>query len=101
MAYISPATGADTRVAIVAEVTPGTTPTTPTMLVLPTVKVDLELHKDINDDTSIYSDRMERFVVAGVSKVSGSFSANLSHLNYAPLLQTAFWNTFATKVLKT
>jgi hypothetical protein len=94
-------TGAETRVAIVAETTPGTTPVTPTMLVLPFVKLDLEYTQNTYKDTSIFSDRMERDVIAGLRKVSGSLSANLSHLNYAPLLQTAMFNTFASKVLKT
>jgi hypothetical protein len=95
------ATGAESRVAIVAETTPGTTPATPTMLVLPYTKLDLEYAQNTYEDTSIQGDRMERFAIAGLRKVTGSLSANLSHLNYAPILQTAMFNTFATKVLKT
>jgi hypothetical protein len=95
------ATGAETRVAIVAETTPGTTPVTPTMLVLPITKLDLEYTQSTYEDTSIQGDRMERYAIAGLRKVTGSLSANLSHLNYGPLLQTAMFGTFASKVLKT
>ena len=95
------ATGAETRVAIVAEVTPGTTPVTPTMLVLPITKLDLELNKNFYEDTSIFGDRMERDVIVGIGKVAGSLSANLSHANYIPLLSTAMFNQPVAKVLKT
>jgi hypothetical protein len=99
--FITPMTGAETRVAITAETTPGTTPVTPTMVVLPTVKIDLELKKDENTDNSIFSDRMERIVVAGISKVSGSFESNLSHINFAPIIQTAMFAAPVANVFKT
>jgi hypothetical protein len=101
MTFILPTTGSETRVAIVAETTPGTTPATPTMLVLPTVKVDLELNKDENSDTSIFADRMERNVVAGLSKVSGSFTGNLSASNFSPIIQTAMFAAPSAGVYKT
>ena len=100
-AYILPATGSETTLAIVAETVPGVTPATPTTLLLPAVKIDLELTKATFPDTSIQGDRMEHFLASGISKVSGSFTGNLSHSNFAPLLQTAMFGLFATKVLKT
>jgi hypothetical protein len=94
-------TGAETRVAIVAETVNGTTPATPTMLVLPYTKIDMEGAINFYKDNSIYADRMEHFVIPGLRKAAGSLSANLSHINFAPIFQTAMFNTFATKVLKT
>jgi len=95
------ATGSETRIAIVAETTPGTTPATPTMIVLPVVKFDMELKQDTYEDNSIFGDRMERTAIAGLRKTAGSFSANLSHLNFGPLIQTGMFNTFSSKVIKT
>lgn len=94
-------TGSETRIALVAETTNGVTPATPTMLVIPVTKYDVEIARDFYDDTSIFGDRMERNIIPGMAKVTGTIDANLSHLNYAPLLQTALFGTFASKVLKT
>ena len=93
-------TGAQTRIAIVAEVTAGTTPASPTMLVLPYVKADLELALDVYEDTSVFADRMEHDVITGLKKVTGSLEGNLSASNFKPLLQTALFNTFSSNVLK-
>jgi hypothetical protein len=101
MTLLNPATGVETRIAICAETVPGTTNVTPTMLVLPAVKLDLELVQTTHNDTSIYSDRMERYVIPGDRKVTGSFSANLSHTNFSPLIQTAMFSTWSSNVIKT
>ena len=101
MTYQIQATGAETKVAIVAEVTPGTTPATPSMLYLPTVKLDLEYVQTTLQDSSIQGDRMERYAIAGMRKVSGSMENNLSHANFLPLLQTTMFGTFSSKVCKT
>jgi hypothetical protein len=95
------AKGSTTQIAYVAETTPGTTPTTPSMTVLPYVKFDADLNKQFYDDNSVYADRQEHYVVKGNQKVSGSLSANLSHSNFAPLLQTLCGAAFDTGVLKT
>ncbi len=44
---------------------------------------------------------MERNVVAGISKVQGSFTGNLSHINFAPIIQTAMFSAPASGVYKT
>ena len=93
-------TGAQTRVAIVAETTAGTTPASPTMIVLPYVKSDIELVKDVYEDTSVFADRMEHDVITGLQKVTGSLEGNFSASNFKPLLQTALFNTFSSNVLK-
>lgn len=93
-------TGAETRLAFVAETTPGTTPATPTTIQLPYVKWDAELMQDTYEDTSVFADRMEHDVIVGLRKVTGSLEFNLSHANFDPILQTAFWNTWATDTLK-
>jgi hypothetical protein len=94
-------TGAEVKVNLVAETTPGVTPATPTMIQIPVTKFDLELTQNTYEDTSIFADRMEHNSIAGLRKVTGSLAANLSHVNYAPILQTAMFNTFVSKVLKT
>jgi tail tube protein len=95
------AKGSITRIAYVAESTPGTTPASPAMVDLPYVKFDAELVKEHYDDNSVFSDRMERYTIAGVGKVAGTISANLSYSNFAPLLETLCGAAFASDVLKT
>jgi hypothetical protein len=101
MTYTTYATGSEVQVAIVAETVQGTTPATPTMLVLPTVKLALELAQTTLEDNSIQGDRMERYAIQGLRKVTGTMENNLSHINFAPLLQSAMFGTWASKVLKT
>jgi hypothetical protein len=95
------ASALEIQTAVVAEVTPGTTPTTPTMLILPVTKVDLEPVQNTYKDASLYGDRMEHYAIPGLRKVSGSIEFNLTHSNFNPLFQTAFFNTFSSSVLKT
>jgi hypothetical protein len=94
-------TGSETRIGLSVETVNGVTNATPTVLVIPVTKYDVELARDFYEDTSIFGDRMERNIIPGMAKVTGSIDANLSHLNYAPLLQTALFGTFTSKVLKT
>lgn len=93
-------TGANTRLAYVAETVAGVTPTTPTMTILPFVKADLELARDTYEDTSVFADRMEHDVIVGLQKVTGSLEGNLSHSNFNPIFQTAFFNPPSTKTFK-
>lgn len=100
MAVIKPATGSETRIAFVAETTVGTTPATPSMIVLPFVKFDVNLERTTLEDNSVYADRQPHFVLGGLSKVNGTISGNLSHTNFSPLIQTAMFSTFASNVIK-
>jgi Phage tail tube protein len=95
------ATGSETRIAVVAETVPGTTPVTPTMTVLPVVKLDLELNQSFYEDASIYGDRMERNIIGGARKVTGSMSSNLSHTNFSSIIQTAMFSTWSSNIIKT
>jgi Phage tail tube protein len=101
MALINPAKGADTKVNYIVETTPGTTPATPTMIQLPFTKADIDFVQTTIDDTTIYADRQEHFVIAGPRKVTGSLSGNLSHTNFNALIQTLMSAAPVSKVYKT
>jgi hypothetical protein len=95
------ATGAEVKVNLVAETTPGTTPATPTMIQIPFVKIDVDQTQTTYEDNSVYADRMERYAIAGLRKPAGTLSGNLSHTNFSPIIQTAMFNTWSSNVIKT
>src|SRR6185437_14219844 len=92
--------GSDTRVSYVAETTPGVTPASPTMIQLPYVKYDAKFQQTTLDDNSVYADRQEHYVIAGLRKVNGTLSGNLSHTNFSPILASGLSGTWASNVLK-
>lgn len=71
------ATGSNTRVAFIEEVTAGTTPATPAFDVFPINDFSLQLTKDVFTDASIYQDRQTHFLKHGNKKVGGDITVTL------------------------
>ncbi len=94
------AQGSRTQVAYVAESTYGTTPATPTTIVIPIVSFAVNATKDQLEDNSIRSDRMQRYSLDGNTHVSGDFDVNLNNHNFDPFIASAFTGTWTTNVLK-
>lgn len=94
------ASGSQSDVAYVAEVTPGTTPATPQMITIPKQSITLGLSKEIINDPTILSDRMERYERHGNYIVGGDIVCSLQHGQFDDFLEAALGGTWSTNVLK-
>jgi len=94
-------TGTRAKVGYISEVTYGTTPATPDLTEVPFTSFAVNLTRNDYEDTSIRSDRMERYSITGNRSVGGQLSVNFSHSVYDFLLESLMQNAFATNVLKT
>lgn len=91
-----------TRIAVVPEVTWGTTPATPAFNLLQVTSFGLNLTRNELKDQSLHSDRMQRYSITGNSQVGGSIA--LEYCNDSTtdaLLASAMKNAWATNVLTT
>lgn len=95
------AQGSVAQVGLVTETTWGTTPSTPALTVLPYTSFNINLTKNIYEDTSVQEDRMARYSMHGNSQVGGDIAVNLASGNYDGLLESVMNNTFTANVLKT
>lgn len=93
-------TGSRARLGFIAEVTPGTTPLTPSLLALPFRQFGIELSKDVLEDPSIRSDRMEVYNRHGNKRVSGSAQFTHAPGTFDDFLAAAMYSDWATNVLK-
>ena len=85
----------------VIETTIGTTPATPTTILLPTVEHSINYNKNTIDDPSIgYQNNMKPSIADGNSWVDGYISVKGRHAQYDDLLMVALQGTWATNVLK-
>ena len=92
--------GSRAGLSYVAETVFGTTPVTPSLIQLPYTTHTLNLTKERVTGNDIQPDRMVRVDRHGNRSVAGDIVADLRKGDYDPLLESAFFNTFATNVLK-
>jgi hypothetical protein len=92
--------GSRAGLSYVAETVFGTTPTTPSLIQLPYTTHTLNLTKERVTGNDIQPDRMLRVDRHGNRSVAGDIVADLRKGDYDALLESAFFNTFATNVLK-
>ena len=88
------------QVAYIAETTYGTTPATPTTVLIPIVNFNINSSIDKYSDTSIRLDRQHRYSVTGNTHVTGDMDVNLMNHNYDPFLASLLTGAWATNVLK-
>lgn len=92
--------GSRAGLSYVPEVTFGTTPLTPALVQLPYTTHTLNLTKERVTGNDIQPDRMVRVDRHGNRSVAGDIVADLRKADYDPFLESAFFGTFATNVLK-
>jgi hypothetical protein len=92
--------GSRAGLSYVVESTFGTTPSTPSLIQLPYTTHSLNLTKERVTGTDIQPDRMLRVDRHGNRSVAGDIVADLRKADYDPFLESAFFNTFSSNVLK-
>lgn len=94
------AQGSRSSLAYIAETSFGTTPSTPTFANLPINSHSLDLTKDRVEGNEIQADRMTRVDRHGNKQAGGSIEVDLRKGDYDELLESAFFNSYATNILK-
>jgi hypothetical protein len=92
--------GSRAGLSYVPEVTFGTTPATPSLVQLPYTTHSLNLTKERVTGNDIQPDRMPRTDRHGNRTAAGDITVDLRKGDYDLFLESAFFNTFATNVLK-
>jgi hypothetical protein len=92
--------GSRAGLSYVAETVFGTTPSTPSLIQLPYTTSTLNLTKERVTGNDIQPDRMPRTDRHGNRTAAGDITVDLRKADYDPLLESAFFNTWATNVLK-
>ena len=92
--------GSRAGLSYVVESTFGTTPASPSLIQLPYTTQSLNLSKERVTGTDIQPDRMLRVDRHGNRTAAGDIVADLRKADYDPFLESAFFNTFSTNVLK-
>jgi hypothetical protein len=92
--------GSRAGLSYVPEVTFGTTPATPSLVQLPYTTHTLNLTKERVTGNDIQPDRMPRTDRHGNRTAAGDITVDLRKGDYDLFLESAFFNTFATNVLK-
>ena len=94
------AQGSRSSLSYIAETSFGTTPSTPTFANLPINSHSLDLTKDRVEGNEIQADSMTRVDRHGNKQAGGSIEVDLRKGDYDELLESAFFNSYATNVLK-
>lgn len=92
--------GSRAGLSYVVESTFGTTPATPSLIQLPYTTHSLDLTKERVTGTDIQPDRMLRVDRHGNRSASGDIVADLRKADFDPFLESAFFSSFSTNVLK-
>jgi hypothetical protein len=92
--------GSRAGLSYVVESTFGTTPAIPSLIQLPYTTQSLNLTKERVTGTDIQPDRMLRVDRHGNRSAAGDIVADLRKADFDPFLESAFFNTFSTNVLK-
>lgn len=90
------ATGSRLALAYVAEVTAGTTPTTPALLSVPIISTDLQLSRGLVSDSSLRPDRMKRYSRLGNKSVGGKVQVAYAPDVYDDWLAAVMFSAGAT-----
>lgn len=88
------AQGSRSRLTAVTEVTFGTTPGTPSMVVVPFNTHSLNLSKDTLESAEIRSDRQIDIYRHGASKIEGEIDVDFRADDYDDFLESVMFNTF-------
>ena len=94
------AQGSRSSLSYIAATSFGTPPSTPTFANLPINSHSLDLTKDRVEGNEIQADRMTRVDRHGNKQAGGSIEVDLRKGDYDELLESAFFNSYATNVLK-
>lgn len=94
------AVGSRSSLGFIAETTFGVTPTTPVLATLPVRSHSLNLTKERLTGADIQADRMLRTDRHGNKTVGGSIEVDLRKGDFDALLESAFFNSWATNTLK-
>jgi hypothetical protein len=86
--------------AYIPEVTFGTTPATPQMVLIPMQSTTLDFSKDIIQDPTLVADRMKREAKHGNIATGGNIVVTLQHGQFDDLLEAALCGTWATNTIK-
>jgi len=92
--------GSRAGLSYVPEVTFGTTPVTPSLIQLPYTTQSLGLTKERVSGNDLQPDRMLRVDRHGNRSVAGDIVTDLRKGDYDAFLESAFFNSFSTNVLK-
>ena len=92
--------GSRAGLSYVAETVFGTTPSTPSLIQLPYTTHTLNLTKERVTGNDIQPDRMPRTDRHGNRTAAGDITVDLRKGDYDALLESAFFNSFSTNVLK-
>lgn len=92
--------GSRAGLSYVAETVFGTTPVTPSLIQLPYTTSTLNLTKERVTGNDIQPDRMPRTDRHGNRTAAGDITVDLRKGDYDPFLESAFFNTFSTNILK-
>lgn len=94
------ATGGFSGVSYVEETTWGVTPSTPTMVKLPTTGCSIVLSKDTFQDETLRSDRRISDLRHGVQQSGGDTPFMFRYGDFDPIMQAALYGTWTADVLK-
>lgn len=94
------ASGSQHGLSFIAEVTRGTTPTTPTMVNCRHTSCSLGLTKDTFQSEELRTDRQIVDIVAGGYRIGGEIGVEFSYGSHDALLEAALGGTWNTNVLK-
>ena len=97
---MSKATGSRSQISYIAETTYGTTPSTPTFVVVPRTGGAPNLQKETFQSADIRSDRQVADMRHGFKTASLGLEVELRHGEYDPFLESLLYSSFATNVLK-
>jgi hypothetical protein len=97
----APAVGARSQLAYVKETVYGTTPTTPTTILLRTTGNSLELARATEESKELRSDRMITYVKLGNRNVKGSIDFELSYGTFDALLEGVTGGTWTSEAAGT
>jgi len=94
------ANGAQHSLHAIAEVTYGTTPTSPTFVPIPHTGTTLAITKDAIESEKLRGDRQVEDLRHGNKSVSGDISAEFEYGAFDSLIEAAFGGTWTANVLK-
>lgn len=94
------ARGSRHRVAYVAEVTPGTTPASPSMKTMRSTSCSLAVQKEVYQSAEVRADRQLVDLRHGTFRVEGDLGFELSYGSQDDFLAAALMGTWTTNVLK-
>lgn len=97
---MSKASNAVSKLGLVKESTFGTTPVTPALINQRVASFNFTLAKNELTDESKTGSRQRAYTQTGNESITGSLSGPFAHDNYDALMESVFYSTFTSNVLK-